>query len=240
MEKLSAESFFNNRIKVAQPENGYRFSMDPFILAAHIRPTGTKELLDVGCGCGIMPLILAYRYPGIKITGIEIQTELYQFARQNSITNNLEKTIRIIHNDIKTVRLSDINGKADMIVSNPPYKKKNSGRLNPNNQKAIARHEITLDIDMLLKHSSRLTKEQGKIYIIFPAERLSDLILAMEAYKFSPVYIRFIHIKKNTDAKRVILCAVKNSSRACTVSPPLYIYNSENKLTNEYLSMFKP
>ena len=124
MEKLSAESFFNNGIKVSQPEKGYRFSMDPFILAAHIQPTGIKSLLDVGCGCGIMSLILAYRYPGVQIMGIEIQKELSRFAKQNIITNKLEKTIHITHKDIKNIQLSDINGKADMIVSNPPYKKK--------------------------------------------------------------------------------------------------------------------
>ncbi|CCK79506.1 tRNA1(Val) (adenine(37)-N6)-methyltransferase [Desulfobacula toluolica] len=240
MEKSSAESFFDNGIKVSQPENGYRFSMDPFILAAHIQLTDTKHLLDVGCGCGIMPLILAYRHSAIRITGIEIQEELSFCARQNSINHKLDKTISIINKDIKNILISDINGKADIIISNPPYKKKNSGRLNPNTQKAIARHEITLDIDMLFKCSSRLINEQGRVYIIFPAERISDLILAMESYKFSPVYLRFVHIKKNTGARRVILCAAKNNKKTCTVSPPLYIYNSENKLTNEYISMFKP
>ncbi|MCK5165089.1 MAG: methyltransferase [Desulfobacula sp.] len=240
MEKFSPDPFGGHEIKVSQPEKGYRFSMDPFILAAHIQPTGDEKIIDVGCGCAIMPLILAFRHPGLKIIGVEIQKELSGFANQNITANRMENKIRIIHKDIKSVKLSDISGQADIIVSNPPYKKKDSGRLNPDSQKAIARHEITLDIDLLLNCSTRLLKPKGRIYIIFPAERLSDLILTMERYKFSPDFIKFVYIQKNSAAKRVIICAVKNSSKPCIISPPLYIYASENQFSDEYVSLFMP
>ena len=214
--------------------------MDPFILAAHIQPAGIEKIIDVGCGCAIISLILAFKYPGLKITGVEIQKELSQFAKKNTMANKLENTICIIHENIKNIKISHINGKADIIVSNPPYKKKDSGRLNPDSQKAIARHEIFLDIDMLFNCSNKLLNKHGRLYIIFPAQRLSDLMLTMERYKFTPDFIRFVHIKKNARAKRVILCAVKNSSRPCNIAPPLYVYASENKLTDEYASMFIP
>lgn len=240
LEKFTADPVFSQEIKISQPEIGYRFSMDPFILAAHIQPIGFEKIIDVGCGCGIIPLILASRYPDLKILGIEIQKELFQFARKNTISNKLEKVIHIIHENIKNIDVSDINGKADIIVSNPPYKKKGTGRLNPDSQKAIARHEIFLDIDLLFKCSDRLLKEQGCLYIIFPAQRLSDLMLTMEQYKFTPDFIRFVHIKKNTAARRVILCAAKNPGKPCSIAPPFYVYGSDNKFTNEYASMFKP
>ena len=212
--------------------------MDPFILASHIKPTGLEKIIDIGCGCAIIPLLLAFRWPDLNIIGVEIQKELSGFARQNIITNNLESTVQILHENINNIKLSDIKGPADIIVSNPPYKKKNSGRLNPNSQKAIARHEITLDINMLFYCSNRLLKTQGKLYIIFPAERLPDLILTMGHYKFTPDFIRFVHIKKKSIAKLIILCAVKNSDKPCVIHPPLYIYESENKFTNEYISLF--
>ncbi|MEN8211052.1 MAG: methyltransferase [Thermodesulfobacteriota bacterium] len=229
----------NSKIKISQPEKGYRFSIDPFILAAHIEVTENQKVIDIGCGCGIIPLILSSRSSALKITGIEIQKELYVCAKKNIITRKLEKSINIIHGDIKDIDISNINGKADIIVSNPPYKKKGSGRLNPDSQKAIARHEITLDIDMLFKCSSRMLKEKGKLYIIFPAQRLSDLISTMEHYKFTLEFLRFIHTKKHSIAKRVILCAVKNSNNPCVVQPPFYIYEHENKFSKEYLSLFK-
>jgi tRNA1Val (adenine37-N6)-methyltransferase len=214
--------------------------MDPFLISGHIQPLGYEKIIDVGCGCGIIPLILAFRHPDLKITGIEIQEELSGFAKQNIIVHGLENTIHIIHEDIKNITPSHMNGKADIIVSNPPYKQKNSGRLNPNSQKAIARHEITLDLDTLFKCSSTLLHKNGRFFIVFPAQRLPELILTMAQYKFTPDFIRFVHIKKNTPAKRVILCAVKKQCRDCSIDPPLYIYSSENKFSNEYLSLFKP
>ena len=239
LEKSSADNLLNSRIKISQPEKGYRFSIDPFILAAHVEGIENQKVIDIGCGCGIIPLILSLKSSALKITGIEIQKELYVCAKKNIITNKLEESINIIHEDIKNINTSDINGKADVIVSNPPYKKKGSGRLNPDSQKAIARHEITLDIDMLFRYSSGLLKEKGKLYVIFPAQRLSDLFLTMEHHTFSPEFIRFVHTKKNSPSKRVILCAGKNSNKPCEIHPPFYIYEDENRFSKEYLSLFK-
>jgi len=236
--KFSPDPFSGHDIKVAQPETGYRFSMDPFLLAAHLHLSGNEKIVDIGCGCAIMPLILAFKWPDLNIIGIEIQKELSEFAGQNIIDNRMESTIQIIHEDIKAIRISDINGPADFIISNPPYKKKDSGRLNPNSQKAIARHEITLDIDMLFNCSNRLLTKKGKLYLIFPADRLSDLLNTMKKYKFSPEFFRYVYIKKNDLPKRVILCAEKNSDTTCVVHPPLFIYRSENKFSDEYSSLF--
>jgi len=238
LEKSSADNSVGSRIKISQPEKGYRFSIDPFILAAHVEGIKNQKIIDIGCGCGIIPLILSLKSSALKITGVEIQKELYVCAKKNIITNKLENSINIIHGDIKNIDTSDTNGKADIIVSNPPYKKKGSGRLNPDSQKAIARHEITLDIDMLFKCSNKLLKEKGKLYIIFPTQRLSDLFLTMEHHTFSPEFIRFVHTKKDSIAKRVILCAGKNSNSPCVVHPPFYIYEHENKFSKEYLSLF--
>ncbi|MCP4670015.1 MAG: methyltransferase [Desulfobacula sp.] len=225
-------------ITISQPEKGYRFSIDPFILAAHVGIKGNERIIDIGCGCAIISLILAFKSPDLKITGIEIQEELYICAKKNIMENKLENNINIIHQDIQKLQTWDLGGEADIIVSNPPYKKRGSGRLNPDSQKAIARHEITLDIDMLFKCSSRLLKKKGKIYIIFPAQRLSDLILTMEQNKFSPEFIRFIHAKKESKAKQMIVCAVKNSNHPHDILSPLYIYDRDNEFSSEYLSLF--
>ncbi len=214
--------------------------MDSFILAAHIQPDNAKKIIDVGCGCGIISLILAKKFPKLKITGVEIQKDLYRFAQKNIITNKLENTLDIIHENIKNIQVSDIKGKADIIVSNPPYKKKGSGRLNPDSQKAIARHEVTLDIDLLFHCSKRLLHSQGRVYIILPAQRLADLMRAMEPYQFAPCFIRFVHTKKNMAAKRVILSAAKNHGSACNIAPPLYVNAAKNRFSKEYLSVFKP
>lgn len=240
LEKFSPDPFLGHDIKVAQPDKGYRFSMDPFILTGHIHLSGKEKIIDVGCGCAIMPLILATRWPDLNIIGVEIQKELSEFARQNIIDNKMERSVQIIHKDIKQLRISDINGPADIIISNPPYKKRDSGRINPNSQKAIARHEITLDLDMLFNCANRLLKKKGKFYLIFPAERFSDLINTMKKYEFSPEISRDIHTKNKSFPKRIILCAVKDSNATCVVQQPLFIYATENKFSRAYISLFNP
>ncbi len=228
-----------HQLNISQPEKGYRFSIDPLILAAHIHPRGNETVMDLGCGCGIISLILARRYPDLKITGIEIQEELYTFARQNVIANGFEKKIHVLHEDIRTLQLSETDTGADIIVSNPPYKKLGTGRVNPDSQKAMARHETALGIDVLVECSSRLIRDQGLLFIIFPYDRLPDLTLALARHQFYPEFIRPIHIKPGTKARRVIVKAVKNASRQYSPSPPLFIYTLENKFTEDYLSLFR-
>ena len=239
LEKFSVNGIFRHQLIISQPEKGYRFSIDPLILAAHIFPKGHEKVMDLGCGCGIIPLLLAQRYPKLKITGIEIQEELYAFARQNIMDNGFEKNIHILHDDIKNIQFIETDTRADIIVTNPPYKKLGTGRINPDPQKAGARHEISLNINMLLECSSRLIRDQGLLFIIFPFERLSELIRAMARHHFYPEFIRHVHIKADTRAARVIVRAVKNGNRQCFLSPPLFIYTLENKFTEEYLSLFR-
>lgn len=238
LEKFSAEAPFHPQLQISQPEKGYRFSIDPLILSSHIHPKGNETVMDLGCGCGIIPLALAHRYPNLKITGIEIQEELYTFARRNILANGFEKNIQIFHDDIKHFKLiEDI--RADIIVSNPPYKKLGTGRINPGTQKAVARHETDLDIDTLVECASRFIKDQGLLSIIFPFDRLSDLTLALSRYHFYPEFIRHVHFKAGMKARRVIVRSIKKGTRQCYLSPPLFIYTLENKFTEDYLSLFR-
>ncbi len=240
MEKFSAEHFCEVATDFLQPQNGYRFSTDSLILAASTEIFGHERIIDIGTGSGILPLILASKYPGLDIVGVEIQKELYQYACQNISTHKLENKINLINKDINDIKLSDIKDPVDLIVSNPPYKKKGSGRLNPDSQKAMARHEMSLDINQLFKCSKQLLKEHGSLYLIFPAERISDLLSAMTDYQFTAKEIRFVHTKQNAPAKRVILCAVKNSHAPCTISAPLYVYSNNGQHTSEYLALINP
>ena len=211
------------KLILSQPEKGYRFSIDPFILVDHIQVSGVCRVIDAGTGCGIIALLLARRFPDLLITGIEIQKELSQFARQNVKKNSFEKQVNILCKDINHVTTDLLNGRVDLLVSNPPYIKKNTGRLNPDFQKAIARHEINLDLDQLFDSANRLLHENGRISLIFPAERHHDLEQAMADHGFFPESIQLVHTKKNSPAKRLILCAVKNNTQPRTFPPSVAI-----------------
>ncbi len=204
--------------------------MDPFLLCSIIPPLINQTILDIGCGVGIMPLILKSINPDVKIFGIEIQKELAQFARKNIKNNLMGENIHIICKDIRKVVTQDFDNTIDIIVSNPPYKKKNSGRLNPDKQKAIARHEIKLDIKELIICCKRLLVPDGSLYIIFPAERISDLLSNMNKHRLTPETIQFVHTKKNAPAKLVIVCGANNKFKKSIreqpiIIPSLFIYD---------------
>jgi tRNA1Val (adenine37-N6)-methyltransferase len=244
LEKSSADPINSFEFKITQPENGYRFSMDPFLLAVHALSNITlssniKKIIDVGCGCGIISVLLADCKYDLKITGIEIQDDLFHHAVSNVATNNLQDKIDIIHGDIYGLTCEDINGPIDMIVSNPPYKKINSGRKSHNLQKNIARHEISLNMEGIFKCSKILLNKQGSLHLIYPAERLCELVTTANKFSFTPSVIRFVHIKKNQNAKFVLFSAIKEGSNKMPLIPsPLYIYSPDNSYSDEYISMF--
>jgi len=238
--KSTVDTFFGKKISLHQPETGYRYSMDPFILAAQATPFPGCKVIDIGCGCGIIPVILGYRFKEVHIIGVEIQPELAEFATKNIVANQLSDRIHILNRDIRTTTIFDIKGGADMIVANPPYKKKNSGRLNPNIQKAIARHEITLELSEFLESAHRLLKPRGQLLFIFPADRLQDINSDLQAHAFQLDWIRFVHTKENKPAKLVLISTLKEDHGNALVRPPLYIYDRDNNPTNEYSAMFKP
>ena len=212
--------------------------MDSVFLSAHVKSEKAKKLLDIGTGSGIMAIILASKYPDIHITGVEIQKELASIAQGNVILNHMEKNVSILEKDIKQTEIYHMNGAQDIIIANPPYRETGSFRINPNKQKAIARHEIKLSLDELAKSVKKFLSSHGEFYMIYPAERLSNLISTLCQYKIEPDEIRFIHIQKNAVAKRVIIKCINNGGQSVQVLPPLYVYGKGGTWSNEVAEMF--
>lgn len=198
--------------------------MDPFVLCSQVLPVCSGDrILDIGCGCGIIPVILGYCFPQSCITGVEIQTKLAEIALKNIINNKLQRTVSIINEDIKNINPESTNGPFDLILSNPPYKKHNTGRLNPDPQKAIARHEITMNIKSLAAKAETLLRHKGRFMIIFPSERLPDIEQAVQATSIYPEWIRYIHTGPKKIPKRVIFSGRKDISARKGILPPIYL-----------------
>ena len=253
--KSTVDTFFENQIKIHQPAEGYRYAMDPVILAAQVMPRPGCKIIDIGCGCGIIPLILGFRNRNVHIIGIEIQSQLAELATKNIAQNQMSDRIQILNKDVRSTTSYDIQsydiqsydnqsydnqGLADIIVSNPPYKKKDTGRLNPNIQRAIARHEIRLELSQFLSSARRLLKPRGQILFIFPADRLQDIVPGLMSHSFQLDWIQFVHTQKNKIAKLILVSGIKEGRGSCIVRPPLTIYDKQNNPTNEYAAMFKP
>lgn len=213
-------------LKILQPKNGYRFSIDPILLAGHANPLPNDRIADLGTGCGIISLILSHRHPETRIVGVEIQAALAAIARENVEKNCLTNRISILLKDVRKIMPVDLGGQVDLVVTNPPYIRQGCGRINPNLQRAIARHEVMLTLDQLLAATTRILTPHGRFMIVFPMERLHEVVEKTRLHGLGPSTIKLIHTKENMPAELFILTALFNCNPFLTILPPCF-YNSQ-------------
>ena len=237
----SLDTFIDGHLRIRQSRTGYRFSIDAPILASHAVPNKPGErILDLGTGCGIMALLTAFRYPDAHIVGVEIQAELAVLARVNVEGNGFQSRISIIEGDMLQLGAGELGPPMDMVMTNPPYRKPHSGRVNPQSQRALARHEIAVSLEGLIQSMRRFLKTGGRGWMIYPVERLAELMAGMRAHHLEPKYLRMIHSRRDVEAKRCLLKVIKAARPGLVTGPPLVIYNKEGAYTAEVAAMMRP
>lgn len=238
MADLTGDTFFNGRIRVMQSRKGHRFSIDAVLLAHQVLTHAADTVLDLGTGCGIIPLILAWHRPGLRIYGAEIQEELAETALLNVRENDMAGQISILHTDMRTLKSGMIPGPVNLVVCNPPYRKADSGRINPNPERAVARHEIKATLRDALVAAGRILPVSGKFLTIYPAERLTDLLTEMRAARIEAKFVRMIHSGPKTGAKLILAEGARGGRPGVKIGPPLVIYGENGDYTEEVGKMF--
>jgi tRNA1Val (adenine37-N6)-methyltransferase len=212
--------FFNGALQVLQKKRGYRFSIDAVLLSQFIRLRGDEKGIDLGTGCGILPLLLSRTTKAHSIMGIEIQESLAELAEKNIAINHLEDRITILHQDFKKLKKVFSAGSFDVVFSNPPYRKVLTGRINPSLEKAVARHEIQGTLNDLIETAAYLLPTKGRCYLIYSAPRTVDLLVTLRRNKLEPKRLRFIHPKREENAKFILVESVKSSGTDLKVMEP--------------------
>ena len=240
MADYTTDTFFNGRIRVKQDREGYRFSIDAILLANQAAPRPEDKVLDLGAGCGIISLILAYRHSGLTVYAVEVQAELARLASTNVNDNQLQDRITILDADMKTLKPDMTAGPVDLVVCNPPYRRPDSGRINPNQQRAIARHELKAELQDVIACTRRILKTTGRFVTIYTAERTADILCQMRAGGLEPKYIRAIHSDAHSEAKLVLVEGTKGGNPGLKITPPLILYQENGDYTDEVQRMFEP
>ena len=215
----SIDQFMNGRLKLIQSKVGYRFSIDAILLSEFVTIRPGDVVVDLGTGCGIIPLILLLTKPVGYAFGLEIQGELAAQAARNAFLNGYEGKMGIILGDIKYPPVAEKS--ADVITCNPPYRKASSGRINPDARKAIARHEIMASVDDILHAARRILRKRGRLALIYPSVRLVDILLRMRRFNLEPKRIQIIYPNLDSAAKLSLVEATLGGKPGLEVSRPI-------------------
>lgn len=235
----TVDVFFDESIRIIQKNSGYRFSIDSMLLSHFVTLTKNSRVADLGSGSGVISIILAYRFASSRIESVEIQKDLADMARRSVQLNAYQDRVRISHCDVKSIRKIFETKSMDAVVFNPPYRKIDSGRINPDNERAVARHEVKGALTDFLAAARYLLKDWGTTSIIYPATRGAGLFYNMRKNNIEPKKVRMVHSKMSSRAEFILVEGVKGGGEELFVMPPLFIYEEDGEYSAEMKALFK-
>jgi len=233
------DTLFEGNLKIIQSKEGYRFSIDALLVAHFCSPRPKDRIMDLGTGCGVIPLILAHRRKDAEIIGVELQPPLAALARRNVALNGFSRRIQILEADLKDIRSAEKQEAFDLVLSNPPCYEVETGRINPQAEKAVARHEVYAKLEDLLLTASHILSKKGRLVMIFPASRASDLIRKLAQRRMEPKRLQFVHSRAKDAARFLLIEARKEGQPHVEISPPLFLYDDKGDYTPNAMEVFR-
>lgn len=201
---------FNN-LFIIQDTKGYCFTSDAVALANFIKVKSGGKLVDLCSGSGVIGILASAKNKVSKTILVEIQDNLSDMSRR-SIEYNKLANIEVINSPLQNISKSIGVGVYDAVVCNPPYKKSGTTKLlNENESIAIARHEITVTLEEIIKEANALLKFGGEFYIINKEERLTDMIVLLRKYNLEP---KILKILPSTKGANVVMLKAKKGGKS--------------------------
>ena len=226
-------------LKILQTEDGYRYSIDPFLLAAFVSLSAGANVADLGSGSGVIALLLSQKDPVAKVVGLELQDALVERSRHTVALNGFQDRIKIVQGDVRALPASLMPGSFDVVVSNPPYRTAGSGRLALGDERSRARHELAGGLVDFLTAASSLLKSGGLFFIVYLAERLPELMAEMSCLKLEPKRLRMVFSREGGEARLILVEGRKNARPGMKIESPLVLYKGGGRdYTDEVLAMY--
>ncbi|RNC72779.1 MAG: tRNA1(Val) (adenine(37)-N6)-methyltransferase [Desulfuromonadales bacterium] len=220
-------------LRIVQERHGYRFSLDPLLLCAFAAPGAGARVIDLGTGSGIIPLVLARRTEGTTFVGVELQDGMAELAERNVRLNGLVDRVAILREDVLGLRKRFPVSSFDLVLSNPPYRRRGTGKISPRRGRDDARHESTATLVDFMAAAKYLVKPTGRICFIYHPSRLPDLFAEARSLKLAPLRLRMVHGTGDADARMVLVELAKGRRADLKVLPPLVVQGDDSAYTAE-------
>jgi len=225
-------------LRILQKTDGFRFGTDAVLLAHFASPRPKDRVVDLGTGTGILPLLMSARSPGASFTAIELQPEMADMAARSVSLNQLEGRITVLEADLRDAPSLLGCGSADLVVCNPPYSPLGAALANADPAQALARHEVGCTLAQVIESASKLLRNGGRLAMVFPAQRLLELLDAQRAARIEPKRVRLVHQRVEDAPKLALAEGVKLGRPALHWLPPLILCDADGAYTEETNSIY--
>ncbi len=220
-------------LRIVQPRHGYRFSLDPLLLADFVGVREGERVIDLGTGCGVIPLLLARKDETAQIVGVEQQPGMAALAQRNVVQNSLADRIAIIQADVLDLKQRFPVSSFDLVAANPPYRKRGTGKISPRAGRDQARHESTAGLADFLEMAKYLVRPSGRICFIYLAARLAEFLTGAVQLKLAPLRLRMVHGNPAAEAKMFLVELTKGRQGELAILPPLIVFGENGAYTHE-------
>lgn len=221
-----------------QDDRFFKLGQDSMLLSAFACPPPRGRIMDLGCGNGALGILLCARHPAVDVTGLEIQPEVANLARENIACNQLGGRMRIVTGDLKQCKSLFPTGAFDYIVCNPPYFAQGSGYAAHGKNRETARQEAECNAGDAVRAAAYLVKYGGRAAFVYRPERVCELIADMQRYRLEPKRMRFVHQHAHAVPSAVLIEARRGSAPGVQVLPPLLVCAEDGTQTEEYRTIY--
>lgn len=227
-----------NGYRIIQNEKKFCFGMDAVLLSGFARAGKGERVLDLGTGTGIIPILMEAKTEGESFTGLEIQEEMAEMAARSVKLNGLEEKVSIIQGDLKEASKRFGKASFDVVTCNPPYMNQNHGLKNPDEPKAIARHELLCSFEDVAREAAALLTSGGRLYLVHRPHRLTEIFETLRAHKLEPKRMKFVHPFADAEANMVLIEAFRGGRPQMRVEAPVIVYEKPGVYTNEIYEIY--
>ena len=222
----------NEDIRLIQKKQGLTFGTDAYLLAAYVRSSPRARAVDLGSGTGIIPLLLTAKGKVASVTAVEIQPAFADLIARNAALNGYSDRITPLCRDLRELKPQDVGGEVDLVLSNPPYMRCDTGKRNEHDEKYIARHEVCGNIADFCAAAGRLLRHGGKFVCVWRPDRLTELLQGMQQAALEPKRMTFVHADTESEPCMLLTEAIKGGAPSLRISPPLLLYKPRQEGQN--------